>query len=1004
MKNTFYKNSLLPFKTELFNDPPVEYRGAPFWAWNCVVTYELIDKQLEVFREMGFGGAHIHSRDGLAIQYLSDKFMSLVKHTVEKSKELGLRTYLYDEDRWPSGCAGGIVTSDRELIMHYIEFSQKRPESGLIAAFDIDLENDRIKSFRMINDHETTIEHQIFYAADVEAPREGMYNGESYVNTLSKNAIDRFINVTHERYKQVIGNEFGNAVPYIFTDEPEYGQARRVGNKFGTPRMPWDKELPLKYAAIWNEDLIENIPLLFFNQIDGESPVRWRYFKLITELFADSYADNIGNWCNKNNILLCGHMMFEDSLAMQTTANGESMRHYKSFGIPGIDILFGAHEYTTAKQCQSVVHQYGKEGMLAELYGVTGWEADFGDYKHQGDWLAALGVTFRVPHLSWMSMKGESKRDYPASIFSQSCWYKEYKYIEDHFSRLGVALTRGKPIVKIAVIHPVESCWMTFSSLSTSEKLDELERNFKEISEWLLFGGLDFDYLSESLMPDEYICGKQFWEMEYDAVIVPPVYTLRNSTLNILEEYSKQGKLIFLGDPPEFADALLSNRAKQLAIGKTLIFSKYKLLSALDGLRMIDLINSDGSRANDFIYNYREETNIRWLFIARGKLPSKRFLPPDIITIKLTGEFSVEIFDTITGKIIPIEADVSNGTTVFEYAFYAHDSLLVRLTKSNASHKNSNKISNHRREILIKAPNKFELLEPNVLLLDTAEFAVDPIDIKNAEWHSEEEVLRISSIASSIAGVKPYMRFDMQPWARPETEIHKLALRFTFDSDIDCPSSLAFENADISKLIVNGKNVNEHPNGYFIDESIKIINLPKITRGKNEIIALIPFGDRTKPEAFYLLGKFSVKVSGSKRTITTFPENIGFSPLCEQSLPFYTGPIDYICSFKTEGNAAVRLPNFKGAVVRVFVDGNDNGLIAFAPYRLKLDIPAGEHEIVLRLYPSRFNLFGALHNNDSEELRIAPFIWRQTGDKWTYSYNFRPSGILSEPIIELLSD
>ncbi|MBQ5748762.1 MAG: hypothetical protein IIV87_01260, partial [Oscillospiraceae bacterium] len=48
-----------------------------------------------------------------------------------------------------------------------------------------------------------------------------------------------------------------------------------------------------------------------------------------------------------------------------------------------------------------------------------------------------------------------AKRDYPASINYQSPWYREYSYIENHFARVNTALTRGTPIVKIGVIHPV---------------------------------------------------------------------------------------------------------------------------------------------------------------------------------------------------------------------------------------------------------------------------------------------------------------------------------------------------------------------------------------------------------------------------------------------------------------------------------------------------------------------------------------------------------------------
>ena len=56
------------------------------------------------------------------------------------------------------------------------------------------------------------------------------------------------------------------------------------------------------------------------------------------------------------------------------------MRSYRSFDIPGIDMLYDSRELNTAKQAQSAVRQYGREGMLSELYGVTGWEFDF-----QGD-------------------------------------------------------------------------------------------------------------------------------------------------------------------------------------------------------------------------------------------------------------------------------------------------------------------------------------------------------------------------------------------------------------------------------------------------------------------------------------------------------------------------------------------------------------------------------------------------------------------------------------------
>ena len=55
----YTKNSEPQLSMELFRNPTSEYRGTPFWSWNCKVTRELIRSQMEVFQKMGFGGAHL---------------------------------------------------------------------------------------------------------------------------------------------------------------------------------------------------------------------------------------------------------------------------------------------------------------------------------------------------------------------------------------------------------------------------------------------------------------------------------------------------------------------------------------------------------------------------------------------------------------------------------------------------------------------------------------------------------------------------------------------------------------------------------------------------------------------------------------------------------------------------------------------------------------------------------------------------------------------------------
>ena len=70
-----YEKSKKPYlDSELFKNPTSEYRGTPFWAWNCELTKEELERQISILKEMGFGGFHMHSRTGMATEYLSDKF------------------------------------------------------------------------------------------------------------------------------------------------------------------------------------------------------------------------------------------------------------------------------------------------------------------------------------------------------------------------------------------------------------------------------------------------------------------------------------------------------------------------------------------------------------------------------------------------------------------------------------------------------------------------------------------------------------------------------------------------------------------------------------------------------------------------------------------------------------------------------------------------------------------------------------------------------------------
>ena len=60
------KNQSESLSDSLFKNPTSEYRGTPFWSWNCRLDKELLARQIACLQNMGFGGFHMHSRTGMA--------------------------------------------------------------------------------------------------------------------------------------------------------------------------------------------------------------------------------------------------------------------------------------------------------------------------------------------------------------------------------------------------------------------------------------------------------------------------------------------------------------------------------------------------------------------------------------------------------------------------------------------------------------------------------------------------------------------------------------------------------------------------------------------------------------------------------------------------------------------------------------------------------------------------------------------------------------------------
>ena len=1013
-----------------FRNPPCEYRAAPFWAWNCDLNKDLLLREIDQMKRMGMGGFHMHVRTGMSTTYLSDGFMQLIRDCVDKAKEERMRAYLYDEDRWASGAAGGYVTREERYRARYLLFTTvsyeqaeenpasvpvDSPRTGkgrLLARYAVRLNDEgELAEYRLLRDGQQADAAETAWYAYLEIEKESpWFNNQTYVNTLDKKAIERFVEITHERYKEVVGNEFGGAVQSIFSDEPQFSRKTTLG--FAGEKkdvvLPWTDDLPDTFRAAYGEELLAGLPELYWELPGGAvSLIRYHYHDHIAERFAEGFADTVGTWCARNGLLLTGHMMEEPTLKSQTAALGEAMRSYRSFQLPGIDMLCDWREYTTAKQAQSAAHQFGCPGVMSELYGVTNWDFDFRGHKLAGDWQAALGVTLRVPHLTWVSMEGEAKRDYPASIGYQSPWYTEYPMVEDHFARLNTVLTRGKAQVRLGVIHPVESYWLHWGpSEATALVRDEMDEHFQSLAQWLLYGLIDFDYISESLLPQQCEAGNaplSVGEMAYDVVLVPDCQTLRATTVDRLESFvAAGGRLVFAGRIPELVDAKPSSRVKELAQrAECISFSKGAILSALDGVRFVDIRDDKGMRTTNLLHQVRAEGDTRYVFLCHGEKPENPDVcPREDIVLRIRGEWKVRRMDTATGEIAPLHVAYEKGRTVLRYAFYAYDSLLIELTPGRAEAGEDAPAEKKFDYYALWHPVEIALSEPNVLLLDTAQYAFD--DEEN--WRDEEELLRADDAFREELGYPLRKKEVAQPWVVPDEPItHHLRLKFIVHSEMEIKApQLALEKAESVEIAVNGCPVDNASVGWFVDESIKKVQLPDLPAGDSVIELTLPFGRRSNVEWCYLLGDFGVRVQGAEKTVIPPVRRLGFGDWTTQGLPFYCGNVTYKIPVRVEKDTlTVRVPQYRGSVLGMEMDGVRQGDMAYAPYEYTFtNLQPGEHDVGITVYGNRVNGFGCVHNCDDSTSWFGPDCWRSEGVRWCYEYRLRKSGLLVSPQIE----
>lgn len=1011
--------------TKGFKNPDNILRPAPFWAINSKITPDETARQMEDMMRVGLSGGFFHSRAGLITDYLGDEWFAAMEAALDVAREQDGYLWLYDEDLWPSGNAGGQVAGMKDeyrsttLNAYLVAAGEPAPAIGpdqavrhcyAIRSRD-GLKLTEIESVP-IDKLDEAIGFERLFLLRTYTAKIGWWGGESYANLLHPEAMQEFIKMTHEAYRARLGHEFGKRIPGIFTDEPQ------ISN--GSNCIAWWDGIPDVYAKWHGRDFWADLPYMFFDGPEHRK-IRLVMHRTILRQFLEAYSKPIYEWCEKHGIEHTGHYMEEDSFHQQIASHcGSVMQHYRYQHAPGIDHLCRDIDSVlfTCRQVSSVARQLGRTRVLDEIFGVSRHTNTFEDFKWLGDYDLVLGANFFVPHLSWYSARGRRKRDYPPVWNYQQTYWNELRPLNDYFTRVSHALTRGKALVDVLMLQSIETATSAHrlgialpaetkegahrlpADAPTEDKgaMGVYDALMRKALRAVLHAGYDSDIGEESYIEElGAVEGDRFriGEMSYQVVVMPPAVTWRPRTFEMLKQFvANGGKVIMLGDLPTELDC--EDAAQQWADFAALMnvqslpCSTEAIQNAIDELApsSFTLKGVDGTAYPHTYVQHRIDGDQDIFFIVNSDRTAAREY---VLTLKEAADKSLTMWDPETGECWSVYGAVQGDELVFEFDLPPTGSLLLTAGEPveecesgidvDEDHEcecececgHDHESSDGGRVIVMDSEFDFERLDPNVLTMDRFSVSYDG----GKTFEPEDMDYRVRRQIAERFGTKAAL--EWQPWVAVRKGLFNgkggdIVLRYRFESELDKPSSfIVIEDIWKGQLFVNGAEVDTANPGWHWDREFGKVEITEhVRKGENVVDFAVPFDFLTEVEPAYVVGDFGVAMADPLRgKIVAEPDKLKVGSWTTQGYPFYSGRMVYKAEIDMEHDetALLRLIRPSGTLYKVRLDGKDAGSILWRPWELALPSPSesGPATIEIEVVSSLQNSWGPLHEKDGDD-------------------------------------
>jgi hypothetical protein len=977
----------------LFKNPPREYSTGPLWVWNDLLTEQEIRNTLRDLAAQDVKQVWVHPRPGLMTPYLSADWFRLWKVALKEAARLDMNVWIYDENSYPSGFAGGLVpdampeSRGRGLTFHETKTVPKWSADvlGVYRLGDESFENVSVE----VKNGESMPDGKYLVAAEVRAANSPWYGNRSYVNLLSPGVTEKFLKLTLEPYRHEVGKQFGQRIPGVFSDEPNI---RPAGG------FPWSEILAKEFQKRWGYDLLEHLPGL--NRPVGDwRKLRHDYFQLLNEQFIEHWSKPYHNYCASNHLEWTGH--YWDHEWPNCVGVPDNMAMYAWHQRPAIDCLMNQYAENThaqfgnlrmVKELSSVANQLGMKRTLCETYGAAGWDLRFEDMKRIGDWLEVLGVNTIDQHLSYVTIRGARKRDHPQSFSYHEPWWEAYHVSADYLARLSAALSQGEQHNHVLVLEPTTTAWMYQGDEPVLSKIGE---SFFNLLDSLEAAQVEYDIGCEDILARHGSAGTgslKVGQREYQAVVLPPfTENLNHETANLLDAFLGSGGLVLdCGEPPARIDGAHSPRGSALAGPAN--WKKVEPGTLSKSLPPADctIVRAEGDQGILF-HHRRQLEDGELLFLVNTSIAS------DSSGFVRSGWRGVQAWGPRNGQVAPYPFEPKTNGLKAAFNLPPAGSLLLFLSSNSVSPPKA-----PAETVTVLQPEwapEVHRLAPNILTLDYVDIRTGGETKTNIYFYQ----------ANQFAWQKNGMTRD--PWDSavqfknefitkkfPPGSGFTATYYFQIESSVPSNLSIVIERPDLYAITCNGQRVHATPNDWWLDKSFGRIRLGGVARiGQNAVtITASPFTMFHELEPTYVLGDFALKpvdrgfIIAKDKPLTVGAGDgaeTGFQPVLkaafapagrsastnafgwnQQGHPFYGAGVSYVEHFtvdEKQGRYRVALPRWYGSVATVTVNGKLAGFIDAPPWECEVTrwIKAGDNELDVTVIGTLKNTLGPHHGN-----------------------------------------